>query len=93
MDAQHSAIILIASALEKETLIDMLKACISEYEESKLLCKDENEVKKAYEKVVFHCHLMLLNRVSNNSIDGAIKTMERMDDIKKAHEFFNPKTN
>lgn len=93
MDAQHSALILMASVIKREGLIDMLKEAISEYEEAILLCKEQKEIDIHYEKFVFHCHLVLLNKVSNNSIEGAVDTMRRMDDIEKAKDFFKPKTN
>lgn len=93
MDAQHSALILIASALEKETLVNMLESEVATYKEAILLNKSEEEIDQAYDKMVFHCHMVLLNKISKNSIDGAIKTMKKMEEVERARDFFTPKTN
>ena len=93
MDAKHSAIVLMASVLPQENLVEMLENAIEEWKEAKLLGKSEEEIEDQFRRLGFNCHLILLNIISNNSVDGAVNTMEKMERLQRATKMFEPDTN
>lgn len=93
MDGKNSAIVLMASVLPQEKLIELLEESISEYKEASLLGKSEEDMQEEFTKIGFHCHLILLNLVSHNSVQGAVDTIERMEKISRATKMFEPDEN
>ena len=93
MDGQHTAMIIAASVLPKEELIKLLEDSVSNWKEAKLLAKSDEDIENAFSRVGFICHLIQLNIVSDSSIDGAVKTIDRMEEISKAHNFFKKQPN
>ena len=82
-----------ASVVPQEHLVEMLQESIEQWKEAKLLGKSEEEIEHEFKRMGFHCHLILLNIISNNSVDGAIDTVEKMERVRRASKMFEPDTN
>lgn len=79
-----------AAMLPQDFWIEHLEKTISEYKETKLLNKPEEEIKKAFQNVGFISSMVMLKCHVGDDLESALNMTERLINLKKAEEFFNP---
>lgn len=92
MSAERSAAIMLASLLPRDFLVNSLEERIQEYKEKAVLGK-ESEAEQAFQKIAFSAHLILLNCISKDSVEGAIETIEKMEKVEARRKMFEPGEN
>jgi hypothetical protein len=85
-------LMLVAASMSKESIIERLNESISNYNEAVLLDNEES-IKQANEELFVTTNLFIMNYVSKGDIKNAIKNLKEMDEIERAHKFFQTPKN
>lgn len=89
MNGQHQLLVMLASAMSKDQIIDRIEDEIAQYKEAVLLGKSEEELETQAHHLALACNLFLMNMVTDGSMEGAMKTINRMDQLKSRDNLFN----
>lgn len=85
-------LMLLAASMSKHEIIQRLTESCEQYDEAQLLGNAEN-VKTAENELFVNCNLFIMNYVNKGDIKEAIKSIKTMDEIEKAHKFFQTPKN
>jgi|APGre2960657404_1045060.scaffolds.fasta_scaffold15817_2 hypothetical protein len=86
-------LIIMASLMSKEQIIEKLQESIDELKEAQLLCNDK-EIETKTHNLVISCHLLTMHVVSDDKgLEGALKTIKDMNEIEKNNNFFKTANN
>lgn len=79
-------LVLMATSLPTEKVIELMEEAIADYREAVLLQKD---LEHAKHDMIVKTHLLTLHFMNlDKGIDGAIETIKKMEDMEKANNFF-----
>lgn len=87
----HELVVLLASTMSKQQIVDRMKESISEYEEAHLLNKTPDEIKIAEHGIMLSCHLYIMNDVTKGSIQGAVETLGEIKTMQQRNKIFDVK--
>lgn len=87
---QQELLVLLASSMTKEQLIERLDESLNEYKEARLLGNDESE---KLNFLAFNCTLLLANLMTKGDMKNAMSTIVDMQKIKDREKLFNPNSN
>ena len=85
-------LMLVAASMSKESIIERLNESMSNYNEAVLLGNKES-IKQANEELFVTTNLFIMNYVSKGDIKNAIENLKQMDEIERAHKFFQTPKN
>lgn len=85
-------LMLLASAMSKEEIIDRLTESCAQYNEAILINNKEN-IEHAEKELFVASNLFIMNYVTKGDIKNAINSIKQMDEIEKAHKFFQTPKN
>lgn len=84
-------LVLMATSLPTEQVIELMEEALAEYKEAVLLDKD---IEHAKHNVIVKTHLLTLHFMNlGKGMDGAIETLKKMEDLEKANNFFKTTKN
>lgn len=79
-------LVIMATSLSTEQVIELMEEAIAEYKEAVLLQKDMEHAKH---NMIVKTHLLTLHFMNlGRGMDGAIETIKKMEDLEKANNFF-----
>lgn len=85
-------LMLLAASMSKESVIEKLNESMSQYNEAKLL-GNESAIEEAEKEIFVTTNLFIMNFVSKGDIKNAINNIKQMDEIERAHKFFQTPKN
>lgn len=85
-------LMLLAASMSKESVIERLNESLSQYNEAKLI-GNESTIEEAEKDIFVATNLFIMNYVSKGDIKNAIQNIKEMDEIEKAHKFFQTPKN
>ena len=85
-------LMLLAATISKEEVINKLKDAVAQYDEAQLL-QNEEQIKQADQELFVATNLFIMNYVTKGDIKEAVKSIKQMDDIERAHKFFQTPKN
>ena len=86
-------LIIMASLMSREQVIERLQESIDELKEAELLCNAE-EIKAKTHHLVMSCHLLTMNVISNEKgPNGALEIIKDMNEVEKNNKFFKTEAN
>jgi len=85
-------LMIVAASMSKESIMERLNESLSKYNEAVLLGNEES-IKEANEEVFVTTNLFIMNFVSKGDIKNAIKNLKQMEEIERAHKFFQTPKN
>jgi hypothetical protein len=83
---------LVAASMSKESVIERLSETMAQYNEAKLL-GNEKAIEEAETEIFVATNLFIMNYVSKGDIKNAINNIKQMDEIERAHKFFQTPKN
>lgn len=85
-------LMIVAASMSKESIMERLNESLSKYNEAVLLGSEES-IKEANEEVFVTTNLFIMNFVSKGDIKNAIQNLKQMEEIERAHKFFQTTKN
>jgi len=85
-------LMLVAASMSKESVIERLNETMAQYNEAKLLGNEE-AIEEAEKEIFVATNLFIMNYVSKGDIKNAINNIKQMDEIERAHKFFQTPKN
>lgn len=85
-------LMIVAATMSKESIMETLNKSLSKYNEAVLLGNEES-IKEANEEMFVSTNMFIMNHVSKGDIKNAIKNLKEMEEIEKAHKFFQTTKN
>lgn len=85
---EHELMVMLASAMSKEQIIERIEESIAEYKEAQLLGNEEDIYLKSH-FVGLSCSLFLMNMTTDGSTDGALKVINKISQMRKRDDLFN----
>lgn len=80
--------VLLASTMTHEQIMERIEEAISEYRETMLLGKEEDiDLKKHH--LALACSLFMMNVMTNGSMEGAVETIKKIKSNRETNEIFN----
>jgi uncharacterized ferredoxin-like protein len=86
---EHELLVLMASAMSREQIIERMAHAIEENKEAALL-NDKDAIEKANVALIISCHLFVLHNVTDGKIEKGFDTIKKIKEIRKREELFNP---
>lgn len=84
-------LVLMATSLPTERVIEIMEEAIANYKEAVLLQKDLEDAKH---NMIVKTHLLTLHFMNlGKGVDGAIETIKKMEDLEKANNLFKTAKN
>lgn len=84
-------LVLMATSLPTERVIEIMEEAIANYKEAALLQKDMEDAKH---NMIVKTHLLTLHFMNlGKGVDGAIETIKKMEDLEKANNLFKTAKN
>lgn len=90
---EKELLVLTATALPREKLVEMIEESVSEFKEATLLGKTDEELESIEQKLAVVCHMFTINLMTKGSIPEAVRHMKRMDEIDARDKLFQVKEN
>jgi hypothetical protein len=85
-------LMLLAASMSKEDVIERLNDAMVQYNEAKLL-NNEDSIEQAEKDIFVATNLFIMNYVTKGDIKNAISNIKQMDEIERAHKFFQTPNN
>lgn len=85
-------LMLLAASMSKESVIEKLNESMSQYNEAKLIGNKE-KIEEAEKEIFVSTNLFIMNYVSKGDIKTAMKNIKEMEEIERAHKFFQTPKN
>jgi hypothetical protein len=85
-------LMLLAAGMSKESVIEKLNESMDQYNEAKLL-GNESAIEEAEKEIFVATNLFIMNYVTKGDIMNAIQSIKQMDEIERAHKFFQTPKN
>ena len=84
-------LVLMATSLPTERVIEIMEEAIADYKESALLQKDMEDAKH---NMIVKTHLLTLHFMNlGKGVNGAIETIKKMEELEKANNLFKTPKN
>lgn len=88
---QQELLVLLASSMTKEQLVDRLDESLNEYKEAQLLNSDDQNEKLNF--LAFNCTLLLANLMTKGDMKNAMSTIADMQKMQDREKLFKPNSN
>lgn len=86
-------LIIMASMMSTEQVIEKLQESIDELKEAELLGNVE-KIKEKIDHLVMSCHLLTMNVLSNEKgLNGALEIIKNLNEVEKNNMFFKTEAN
>jgi hypothetical protein len=85
---EHELMVLLASAMEKDQIIDRIEQAISNYREAKLLA-DEKQIEIEAHHIALACNLFMMNIVTDGNINGAMDVIKKVKTMRDREKIFD----
>jgi hypothetical protein len=85
-------LMLLAASMSKESVIEKLSESLSQYNEAKLIGNQES-IEEAEKEIFVATNLFIMNYINKGDIKNAINSIKQMDEIERAHKFFQTPKN
>jgi hypothetical protein len=85
-------LMLLAATMSRHDIVERLTESCEQYNEAELL-GNADTVKEAENEIFVNCNLFIMNFVNKGDIKEAIKSIKTMEEIERAHKFFQTDKN
>jgi len=80
-------LMLLAATMSRHDIVERLTESCEQYNEACLL-GNADDIKSAENEIFVNTNLFIMNYVNKGDIKEAIKSIKTMDEIERAHKFF-----
>jgi len=85
---EHELLVLLASTMTKDQIIDRIEEAISEYKQAELI-GDEKEIHIKAHHLAMSCNLFLMNMVTDGDMKKAMGTIQKIHKMRDRDKIFD----
>jgi hypothetical protein len=85
---EHEMLVMLASLMTKDQIIDKIEESISEYKEATLIGNEEEINIKAHH-LAMSCNLFMMNMVTDGNMEGAMETIKKIMRLRDREKIFD----
>jgi hypothetical protein len=85
---EHELLVMLASAMTKEQIIDKIEESINEYREAMLIGNEEQIELKSHH-LAMSCNLFTMHMITDGNMEGAMKTIQKIGKMKDRDKIFD----
>lgn len=85
---EHELLVLLASTMTKDQIIDRIEEEISNYKEAKLI-GDEQDIELKAHHLAMACNLFIMNMVTDGDVKKAMGTIQKIHKMRDRDKIFD----
>lgn len=85
---EHELLVILASTMTKDQVIERLEQALSEYKEAELIGNEE-EIEAKNHHLLLSCHLFILHTITGGDMSKAMSTIKQMDKMRQRDKIFS----